>query len=226
MRKPGEQLQAARETKGLAPEQAATALKITLTRLQILETDDYTDGHVDVFQRGHLRHYCRLLDIDADDYFIQLRELGFSLTDRPITQGAPKEPSLGEHQRTEKLASTLDKRWLIVLFSTLVLIAWALYLVNTVPLPIPKKPSTITAVSPAARDMDIKIAVTPTIIQTKPVTSATGISAILHPKNNPATAPMTLDESFLHASQEQSTPVAPHHSLTVPRPPTHAGDSG
>lgn len=65
-RKPGAILAAKRKAAGIAEEQIASRLKMTLRQLQALEADDYDTLHGIAISRGFVRAYARVLKIDPE----------------------------------------------------------------------------------------------------------------------------------------------------------------
>lgn len=63
---PGARLRAARESKGLDIQDVAYALHADARVLAAMEADDFEHLGAPVFVRGHLRHYARYLELDAD----------------------------------------------------------------------------------------------------------------------------------------------------------------
>jgi cytoskeleton protein RodZ len=62
---PGARLRAAREAQGMTPEEAATALKLSLRQLASLEGGRHDELPGPVFVRGFIRNYARLVKLDA-----------------------------------------------------------------------------------------------------------------------------------------------------------------
>jgi len=63
----GAKLKEAREAKGLDVKQTAKALRFKPEMLVALESDDYTDMRSEVFARGYLKSYARLLGLSEDE---------------------------------------------------------------------------------------------------------------------------------------------------------------
>ena len=64
--KPGAILAAKRKAAGIAEEQIASRLKMTLRQLQALEADDYDTLHGIAISRGFVRAYARVLKVDPE----------------------------------------------------------------------------------------------------------------------------------------------------------------
>ena len=64
--KPGAILAAQRKAAGIAEEQIASRLKMTLRQLQALEADDYDALHGIAISRGFVRAYARVLKVDPE----------------------------------------------------------------------------------------------------------------------------------------------------------------
>ncbi len=65
--RPGAQLKSAREAAKLSEEDVARELRMTVSKVRALETDDYDRLHSDTFIRGYLRTYAKLLGLEPDD---------------------------------------------------------------------------------------------------------------------------------------------------------------
>ena len=63
--KPGHVLRLEREKKGLSVGQVASQLRLSPAQVEALETDDYGSLPGNVFVRGFIRNYAKLLQIDA-----------------------------------------------------------------------------------------------------------------------------------------------------------------
>ncbi|MGH1485697.1 MAG: RodZ domain-containing protein [Cellvibrionaceae bacterium] len=61
---PGEMLSAQRKKLDIDEKDAAESLKITISRLRSIESDDYRDLPSETYVRGYLRNYGRLVDVD------------------------------------------------------------------------------------------------------------------------------------------------------------------
>lgn len=64
--RPGAALAAARHARGIAIEDVARALKLTVAQVQAIEADDHSPFPAAVFARGFLRGYARLLNVDIE----------------------------------------------------------------------------------------------------------------------------------------------------------------
>lgn len=64
---PGELLVAARQTRGIGPEQAAESLNLDVSVIYALEENRFEELGAPVFARGHLRKYARLLNLDPTE---------------------------------------------------------------------------------------------------------------------------------------------------------------
>ena len=63
----GTRLKAGREAKVLTPAEVAAKLKLTARQVQALEEEDLSHLPGEVFVRGFVRNYARLVDVDADE---------------------------------------------------------------------------------------------------------------------------------------------------------------
>lgn len=63
---PGALLRTAREKAGLSEEDVARELHITVKKVRALEADDYQQLHSDIFIRGYLRSYAKLVDLEPE----------------------------------------------------------------------------------------------------------------------------------------------------------------
>lgn len=72
----GEQLRRAREEKGLTIEQIATKLNLTSQVVKALEQDDEAHLPDNVFTRGYVRSYAKLVQLDATALLVGAKEVG------------------------------------------------------------------------------------------------------------------------------------------------------
>jgi cytoskeleton protein RodZ len=137
--RPGEQLRAAREQRGLTPVQAAHEMRIDLATLRALESDDYARLGAPIFVKGHLRNYAKHLGLAADPLVAAYEQIA-----------APRPPSLvGYRNEGEQMGGHLEiRRWLPVVaggIATVLLVLFALWLFRRPDAP----PVATTAVVPA-----------------------------------------------------------------------------
>ena len=74
----GLQIKKAREKFAIEPEQLTQLLRISGDKIKIIEQDNYTGEHIDIYFRGYIRLLCRHLQLDAAAIFLELNERGFS----------------------------------------------------------------------------------------------------------------------------------------------------
>lgn len=72
---PGLELRKVRGQRGLALEDAARDLGLTVSALRALEADDYAKLPAPVYVRGYIRRYCALLDMQEAGLLERLDEL-------------------------------------------------------------------------------------------------------------------------------------------------------
>ena len=87
---PGRRLAEAREAQGLAPEDVAGQLRLSLQTVQSLENDDYEQLPPAAFVSGYLRSYARLLGLPEQE-----------ILDRFAEVGAEKTPPVGVVARSQ-----------------------------------------------------------------------------------------------------------------------------
>jgi cytoskeleton protein RodZ len=63
----GQALASARRAKGLSPADVAAKIKLTVRQVEALEAEDTDHLPGDLFLRGFVRNYARLVDLDADE---------------------------------------------------------------------------------------------------------------------------------------------------------------
>lgn len=115
----GKQLRAARERKGLGVAQAAEQMHVDEKVIDALETGKFQTLGAPVFVRGHLRHYAELVgEPTASGRYEALQALPPDLT------AGPNLPALSAVPR---------RRWPLVLFAILLIIAAAVWWAMGVP---------------------------------------------------------------------------------------------
>lgn len=186
--RPGEQLQRAREQRGLTPVQAAHEMRIDLATLRALESDDYARLGAPIFVKGHLRNYAKHLGLAAEPLIVAYEQVA-----------APKPPSLvGYRNEGEQMGGHLElKRWLPVValgIATVLLTLFALWLFRRPPAPpleageVASAPATLAAApgTAAAAPATLPAATTPV----EPQTSTSAAPATL-PRAEPVAAEPT-----------------------------------
>lgn len=88
LNKPGLQLRVEREKKGLTVDQVASQLRLSARQVEALEADDYGSLPGNVFVRGFIRNYAKLLQIDASS-LIEAVELPEETIEIPKDEGIP-----------------------------------------------------------------------------------------------------------------------------------------
>jgi cytoskeletal protein RodZ len=105
----------------LSPEDIAKSLYLTVSHVIALEADDYRNSHGLTFERGYLRAYARLVDLEEDSVVADFNELGLEDKFSP--------PPLFFHGDSRKIR-TGHGRWVIYLvafaFSILLVMWWQL----------------------------------------------------------------------------------------------------
>jgi len=84
--RPGEVLREAREQRGLAVEEVATALNLTVERVQQIEEQQWQLLPGLTFARGYLRQYARLLELEADTLVEQFNQATDTLPTQQVVQ--------------------------------------------------------------------------------------------------------------------------------------------
>ena len=98
----GASLAAARSAKGLSAADVAAKLKLTVRQVESLEAEDLAHLPSEIFLRGFVRNYARLLELDADDLLMQV-DVQTTVSE---TITAPSEGV--------NLANSSLKRWLMI----------------------------------------------------------------------------------------------------------------
>lgn len=94
---PGTLLRKTREELDITLEEVSQALHLVVSKVQILEADEYQRLHSITFARGYLRNYAKLLNLDVDsimqsfDAFIKMQA-----ADAEGSEAAPAETALPE----------------------------------------------------------------------------------------------------------------------------------
>lgn len=74
----GQLLRETRIAKKIDLGDAANQLKLSEVRMEQLETDQYQNTCLDIFDCGHLRNYCKILDMQPEPVFELLAAQGFT----------------------------------------------------------------------------------------------------------------------------------------------------
>lgn len=82
---PGKKLKAERERLGIPCEEIAMRLRLRVGVIEALERDDYREMAADVFMKGYLRSYARLLSIEPEGLMQAFDALDVDRKPRPAT---------------------------------------------------------------------------------------------------------------------------------------------
>lgn len=108
----GRQLQAARDAQSLAIYDVEAILKIKAPVIEMLENDLYPSQNIDVFIKGQLISYCKLLNVNSQTIINCLESKGY---DFPL--GEKKQPSSQPPRPKRKLpVMTLSGLAAIILY--------------------------------------------------------------------------------------------------------------
>jgi len=80
---PGEILRAARELRGLEQSDIATRLRLSVQTIIDIENDDYQHFAAEIYLRGHMRSYARLVDVDSVMLFKSYEKMGIEIESDP-----------------------------------------------------------------------------------------------------------------------------------------------
>lgn len=116
-RSPGNMLKAQRETLELTLQQVSEQLNLTMHYLRSLESDSYDKLPGDVFVRGYIRTYSRLLKLDPDQVLMIYDEYNSNKIAR-------KEEAIKRHKRRRQ---DRNRPWIIVSGIAFVAVAVALW---------------------------------------------------------------------------------------------------
>jgi cytoskeleton protein RodZ len=116
-RSPGAMLMAQRETLELSLQQVADQLHLTMHFVRAIESDSYEKLPGDVFVRGYIRTYARLLRLDPDQVLMIYDEFNFH-------KMARKEEAIKRRDRRRK---DKNRPWIIVSGIAFVSVAVALW---------------------------------------------------------------------------------------------------
>jgi cytoskeleton protein RodZ len=118
---PGVILRRARLASGLTKEQVAQQLNMSAARIKALEQDKYHKFHGEVYVKGYLRAYGKLLDLDCNalmatyEWFSQANQAVSDLLEPVVNNRAPLSSS-----------SHLMGKWVGVALALVVLLLWFL----------------------------------------------------------------------------------------------------
>jgi cytoskeleton protein RodZ len=117
---PGQFLREQRELKGLGVQEVAEQLHLTRHYVKALESDNYDKLPGEVFAKGYIRSYARLLGLDPDDVLSLYQQLG-------ERKQARKQEAIKRHARRR-----LDRNrpWIIVSGVAFVALAVLLWYLN------------------------------------------------------------------------------------------------
>lgn len=126
--KPGAILAARRKAEGIAEEQIASRLKMTLRQLRALEADDYDALHGIAISRGFVRAYARVLKIDPEPLVAMFGESNpyATLPGKSVsTRGGAGEPFVQNQVSFRKKGNLTGKIVIVLIVIVIaVIVAW------------------------------------------------------------------------------------------------------
>jgi cytoskeletal protein RodZ len=124
--KPGYRLRSAREAKQLSQEQVAVQLRLSPFQIDSIEKDDYSYVPAQVYARGHLTLYARLVGLPVDEILQTFTQLQPPIT-RPQQQLEHCVPEKIEYDHSFSSRNKHKLRWLavgILVIAALVTAIW------------------------------------------------------------------------------------------------------
>lgn len=119
----GSVLQSAREMKNLSIQEVAQRLKIPTQKITEMENDDLELKKQTVYERGYLRNYARMLDVDIGDFLSQeMSSKRFKYSQGEI-KGAIDLP-VYRHLRPKRRIAPLLFRWLVPALVVAACVSW------------------------------------------------------------------------------------------------------
>lgn len=97
----GEALRAARAAKSLSPADAAAKLKLSVRQIESLEAEDLAALPGELFVRGFVRNYARLLDINPDELIV------------PMDAGSAVSATITAHSEELAMTGRGVRRWVL-----------------------------------------------------------------------------------------------------------------
>ena len=191
----GQQLRTARQAKGLAADEVAKALKLSLRQVVALEADDWASLPCNTIIRGFVRNYARLLGINANLLMAALDQLA-------MPQGPELEMSVGTPVSLPQEGKVDRRDFARVLSGLLVLVlAVAAYFFFPQELWL----STLSALKPATQSAEVASEKEPVA---EPAAAKAPEAAVVSPEAQPTTVPP--------ASSTPAPALAAPASATIP----------
>ena len=79
----------AREEQSLSIDEVVSILKVRRQIIDTIENDGYTDQRIDVYFRGHIVAYCRLLNLNHKNILNNLEAKGYDLYQQETPKATP-----------------------------------------------------------------------------------------------------------------------------------------
>jgi cytoskeleton protein RodZ len=117
---PGDRLQAARIERGIAIEDLANQMHLSVGILESLENNRFEDITAPIFVKGYLRSYARIVELDEGE-ILELYVSEYMESDPPISSTTT---SAARPLRRSRRRGGLWRWWLILLLVALALGAW------------------------------------------------------------------------------------------------------
>ena len=202
----GQQLRTARQAKGLAADEVAKALKLSVRQVVALEADDWSSLPCTTIIRGFVRNYARLLGIDANLLMAALDQLTMPL-------GPELEMSVGTPVNLPQEGKVDRRDFARVLSGLLVLVlAVAAYFFFPQELWL----STLSALKPATQSVPVDAEKEPLA---EPVAAKEPAAAVVSPEALPTAvppaSPTALPVAPAAATTPASAPVVPNASANT-----------
>lgn len=80
---PGQLLRAAREERGLTPQQVADSLRLRVAIIEMIEADEYEKLSAPAFVRGYLRSFAKAVEADLTAVLSAYEQMGYGASTKP-----------------------------------------------------------------------------------------------------------------------------------------------
>lgn len=198
--KPGEQLRAARETRGFTEAQAAKELYLSLRLVQAIEADAYKDLPEPIYVRGYMRRYAQWMQLPPDAIVAAFDRSYAADHETPVLDAPLAHPvqELGVMH-----PSKFSMKWLWLLLGLLVVLAVIGGVLSRYSQP-------VTAELPQAADVNVDAAPASPLPLAEPVQTGSAL---------PAASPVSPPAVLPSRSAPASTITATGTATTAPAAP-------
>lgn len=127
LKTPGKLLKAARERRGLQQRGVADRMRLSLQTIVDIESDDYTHFTAEIYLRGHLRNFSRIVNLDENEVLQCYESMGtvFEAENRERLLSIQTAPVTTQRtRRSKRRPALLWVSFMVLLILVVMVVLW------------------------------------------------------------------------------------------------------